>query len=94
MKNMRCGFGASCKFHHPELAVGWVPSGAGPMAHPGAMIPIMPGMTHGMMPAGPLPPAMMMPHMLPQQQPAPGPIMYPGHYPIGGSSHAPDSTRW
>ena len=46
MKNMRCGFGASCKFHHPELAVGWVPAGM-PMA-PG-MIPMGPP-AHGMLP--------------------------------------------
>lgn len=81
MKNMRCGFGPSCKFHHPELAVGWVPAGAASMAPPG-MVPMMPG-SHGMMPAGPVPPGMMPPGMMPFQQQQAGPMIYPGHVPMG-----------
>ena len=84
MKNMRCGFGPSCKFHHPELAVGWVPSGAAPMGHPG-LIPMMPS-AHGMMPAGPVPHEMMPPGLMPHQQPLTGPMMYTGHLPPMGES--------
>ncbi len=84
MKNMRCGFGPSCKFHHPELAVGWVPSGAAPMGPPG-MIPMMHG-AHGMMAAGPVPHGMMPSGMMPHQQPLTGAMMYPGHLPPMGES--------